>query len=436
MKIGIIGGGIMGVSLAYFLTKQGAQVEVFEGSPILGGLAGPTVLADGTIVDRYYHTILTSDAHLRQLCSELGISDHLRFHTTKTGFYYNGSIYSMNNMIEFLKFPPLGWVDRFRLGLTVLYSQFIRDWKKLEAISVEKWLVGISGRRTYENIWRPLLRAKFDGGFETTPATYIWSRLVRMKSTRSGANQSEQAGHLIGGYFTLLKAMAERIESAGGQLHLNCAVQEIITEQGKATGLRTEDGLFAFDAMIGTVQTPLFQQLIPSVSQDYKDALQKNEYLGVIAVLLVLDRPLTGYWTLNITDDRSPFTGVIETTAYIDPQYTGGYHLAYLPKYTTPGSDWQKQSDEEIINTWLAYLREMLPQFDPIWIRQILVHREHFVEPLHYLNQTSLIPPVETPIQNLFLVTTAQIYPALTNGEAIARHARTTAELILQADPK
>ena len=46
----------------------------------------------------------------------------------------------------------------------------------------------------------PLLRAKFDGDFDNTPATYIWSRLVRMKSTRSGASQKEEAGYLAGGY--------------------------------------------------------------------------------------------------------------------------------------------------------------------------------------------------------------------------------------------
>ena len=34
-----------------------------------------------------------------------------------------------------------------------------------------------------------------------------------MKSTRSGANQKEEAGHLIGGYPTLLRAMAQRIEA-------------------------------------------------------------------------------------------------------------------------------------------------------------------------------------------------------------------------------
>jgi protoporphyrinogen oxidase len=431
MSVGIIGGGIMGISLGYFLSQQGAKVEIFEASPMLGGLAGPIILEDGTAVDRFYHAILSSDSHLRQLCSELNIANQLRFRETKMGFYYNGEIYSMNSVIEFLRFPPLGWLDRFRLGLTVLYAQFVRDWHQLEGVNVEEWLIRWSGRRTYDNIWRPMLKAKFDGNFADAPATYIWSRLVRMKSTRSGASQKEEAGHLIGGYITLIKAMAERIEAAGGKIHLRCPVQEIFIQNGRALGLRIKEEIKPFSAVVSTLQVPIFRRLIPSAPQDYRDYLGKTEYLGIIAPLLVLDRPLTGYWTLNITDDHIPFTGVIETTAYIDPQHVGGHHLVYLPKYTSPDSHWQKMSDDEIREIWLQNLETMFPHFDRGWVRYCLIHRERYVEPLHGLNQTHLIPPIQTPVENLYLATTAQIYPALTNGESVTRHSREAAKIIL-----
>jgi protoporphyrinogen oxidase len=123
---------------------------------------------------------------------------------------------------------------------------------------------------------------------------------------------------------------------------------------------------------------------------------------------------------------------VIETTAYIDPQYVGGYHLVYLPKYTSPGSEWQNMPDEQIKAIWIEYLERMFPEFDRSHVRYFLVHRERYVEPIHRLNETHLIPPVKTPIENLFLATTAQIYPALTNGESVTRFARETAEEIIR----
>jgi protoporphyrinogen oxidase len=433
MTVAVLGGGIMGLSLGYYLSQQGVPVEIFEASPVLGGLAGPLMLDDGTAVDRFYHAILSSDSHLIQLFYELGIADQFRTRETKMGFYHRGQVYSMNNLIDFLRFPPLGWVDRFRLGLTIFYAQTVRDWHALEGVGVENWLLRLSGRRTYENIWRPMLKAKFDGGFDKTPATYIWSRLVRMTSTRKGANQKEMAGHLIGGYATLMRAMAASIEAAGGRIHLRCPVQEIVIEHGRARGLRLQGQEQSFDQIVGTMQAPVFRRLIPGAGSDYLSFLGQTDYLGIICPLLVLDRPLTGYWTLNITDDRVPFTAVVETTAYIDPQYVGGHHLVYLPKYTASGSDWQTKTDDEIRTIWLKSLTTMFPDFDPNSILYFLVHRERYVEPIHLLNSTHLIPTVTTPIENLFLVTTAQIYPALTNGESVSRHAHQAAQTILAA---
>jgi protoporphyrinogen oxidase len=431
-RIGIIGGGIMGISLGYFLSKQGVPVTIYEASPVLGGLAGPIVLEDGTAVDRFYHAILSSDRHLGELCKELGIADQLRFKETKTGFYYQNRIHPMNNIVEFLKFPPLGWIDRFRLGLTVLAAQFIKDWKTLESISVQSWLLKWSGQTTFQNIWRPMLKAKFDGGFENVPATWMWSRLVRMKSTREGANQKEMAGHLIGGYITLIKAMKEKILAAGGEILLKTPVNEIVIENGKATGIRLANGeVVKYGKVVCTLQTPIFQRLIPNADMKYHEFLGRTEYLGIIAPLLVLDRPLSGRWTLNITDDRFPFTGVIETTAYIDPKYVGGYHLVYLPKYTAPGSPWQQKTDDEIKKIWLENLRAMFPDFDESWVQYFLIHRERYVEPLHKINETDFVPEVKTPVENLYLTTTAQIYPALTNGESVSRHAREASEIVL-----
>jgi hypothetical protein len=66
-------------------------------------------------------------------------------------------------------------------------------------------------------------------------------------------------------------------------------------------------------------------------------------------------------------------------------------------------------------------------------VRYFLVHRERLVEPLHGLNEAHLIPEIETPVKGLFLSTTAQIYPGLTNGESVTRHASWTADRVQAA---
>jgi len=432
MRIAIAGAGIMGIALGYQLARQGIHVDIYEASSSLGGLAGPLTLPDGTVVDRFYHAILSSDSTLAGLCQELGIADRMRFRQTRMGFYHQGAIHPMNDVRDFMRFPPLGWIDRFRLGLTVLAAQMTRDWRKLETMSVKAWLVRWSGANGYENLWRPMLKAKFDGGFDNVPATWIWSRLVRTKSTRNGANQKEEAGHLIGGYITLLEAMAAKIRETGGEIHLSTAIQEIVIENNRVTGIRLKDEVTPYDAVVATMQTPVLSRLIPDADPAYREALAAQEYLGIVCPIVALDKPLTGYWTLNITDDTVPFTGVIETTAFIDPQYVGGYHLVYLPKYTAPGSPWQQRTDEEIRAIWLENLQAMFPQFDLGSIRHFVVNRTRYVEPLHGLGETDRIPAVKSPVAGLYLATTSQIYPDLTNGESVCRYAAQSAAIVVE----
>lgn len=430
-RIAIVGGGIMGITLGYTLARAGAKVDIYEAAPDIGGLAGLYTLPDGTVIDRFYHTVLSSDAKLMALSAELGLNDQLRFKQTRTGVYYRGRIFSMNNLMEFMRFPPLGWIDRFRLGVTILAAQLIRDWRNLEGESVEKWLIRFSGRNTYENIWRPMLRAKFDGSFDNVPATWMWARLVRLKSTRKGVDQKEMAGHFVGGYLTLLKAMADYIRGAGGRIMTSTRIDKVLINGKHADGLVIGGRALHYARVAVTAQAPVFRRLIPDAPADYLEFLDKTEYLGVISPVMALSKPLTGYWVTNISDDRFPFTGLIETTTYIDPKYVGGHHLVYLPKYTLPGSELQRKSDEEIKQMWMDNLQQMLPDFDPATVRHFHVLRERLVEPMHGLNSASDIPAVETPVANLFLLTTAQIYPALTNGESVTRHAEQQAQLIL-----
>ncbi len=432
MKIGIVGGGIMGITLGHFLAGRGAQIEVFEGSPALGGLAGPLQLPDGTTVDRFYHAILPSDDHLLSLCAELNIAERLRFRAARSAFYESGHLHPLDSPRDYLRFPPLGGKGRIRLGLTVAYARLmIRDWRRLERIPVETWLRRIGGNEAFERFWQPLLASKFDGHYADVPATYVWSRFGRMKATRNAVPRREEAGYLRGGYATLLAAMRKSIEASGGRIHLQRPVQEIVIRNGRATALRAAGETLPFDAIVATVPVPGFARLIPEAPSAYRALLGRIRYLGIVCPLLVLPQPLSSYWIINVGDTRVPFTGVIETTSYIDPAEVNGHHLVYVPKYLAPESEVWNLSDAQVREMWLRNLQLMFPGFRETDCRYFLVQRERLTEPLHGLAAQRALPEVATPIGGLYLVTTAQIYPALTNGESVTRHARAAAATIL-----
>src|SRR3954447_23267601 len=159
-RVGIVGGGILGLTLALRLAKLGHHVEIFEAAPELGGLAGSHDYGSFRW-DRFYHCILPQDRHLIELIGDLGLGPELRWNQTGTGYYARGRWFPMSKSLDYAKFPLLSWIDKARVGATVVYATMAADPMKLYGVSAEEWLIRWCGRRGYEVFWRPLLRAKF-----------------------------------------------------------------------------------------------------------------------------------------------------------------------------------------------------------------------------------------------------------------------------------
>ncbi|MEM9950362.1 MAG: NAD(P)/FAD-dependent oxidoreductase [Chloroflexota bacterium] len=436
-RIAIIGGGIMGVSIAHHLSKQiSNDITIFERSDSLGGLASAFDY-NGTQIDRYYHTVLSSDLSMHNLMKVAGVHEQLHFVETKQGFYDNGEIHPFNTPIDLMSYKPLNLIERFRLGLQVVYAQFQKDWEEIDKIPVRDWLIKISGERVYEKVWKPLLRAKFDTTYNNVPATYIWSRLIRMTSTRQGVTSKEMMCYLEDGYPTLIDALGDKLREAGVTINLSTAIDSIDVQNGQAQGISTSDGGYhPFDIVISTLPSPILANLLPDDADTaFSDKLNSQEYLGVMCPILILKEKLSPYYVLNITDERIPFTAVVETTNLIAPEHVGGNHLVYLPKYLAPNSEILQWSDEKIKSTWMKHFMSMFPDFDQSLIKDFIVQRARYVEPIRPLGTLDQIPSIATPISNLYMGNTAMFYPDLSNGEAVTKFATKLAQQIIAEMP-
>lgn len=433
-KIAIVGGGIMGVTLAYRLSQAGFSVTVYERGSNMGGLAG-YIEYDGIRMDAFYHTILSSDMSMQRLMESSHVDHRRHFVATKQGFYDNGKLYPFNTPVDFLLFPPLNIFQRFRLGLQVIYAQFESDWRKMDTIPVEKWLIRVSGRGVYNKVWKPLLRAKFDTAAANVPATYIWSRLRRMMGTREGVQSTEMMCYLENGYYTLIEAMVKECEGRGVTFHVNTAIEEIVIENGRATGIKTAAGTESFDAVISTLASPVLGEILPDAPPDFRALLGKQQYLGVLCPMLILKKSLMPFYVLNITDDTIPFTAVVETTNLISTEYTNGHHIVYLPKYLAPDNDMAQWPDEQVRAEWMKHFRRMFPDFDESLITEFWVHRARYVEPIRPMNTLDEIPPMQTPVERLYMGNTVMIYPELGNGEAVTRYAAQLADRVIADAP-
>lgn len=428
-KWGIVGGGMMGMTIAHRLAQQGHNVTIFEAAPEVGGLASSWMMND-VEWDKFYHVILLSDFYTRDILRDIGVENQLKWVETKTGFYMGGKLHSMSNSIEFLKFPTLNLIDKFRLGLTIIAASKIKDWRKLEKVPVTTWLKRWSGHNTYQKIWLPLLRAKLGDSYERTSAVFIWATIQRLYGARRSGLKKEMFGYVQGGYRTINNAFQKTLQSEGVSIKTKARVSEISSVNGVAT-IRLENEKFDFDEVVVTVPGMLAASLIPSLSEVEKKKLQNVEYLGVICVALLLNKSVSPYYITNITDTKFPFTGVIEMTALVDPAELKGNHLVYLPKYVTADDPLFDRDDIFIQDYFLKNFLEMYPSFNETDIRFAGVAKAKQVITVAAIDYSARLPKVKTSLPNIHIINTAHIKDGTLNVNETIRVAETKLNEIL-----
>ena len=431
-KWGIVGGGIMGMTLAHRLAKEGNKVTLFEAAPELGGLASSWKLGE-IEWDKFYHVILLSDFRTRNILKDIGLDEEINWVETKTGFYMNGQLHSMSDTIEFLKFPTLNLLDKFRLGLTIIVASRIKNWKRLEKIPVTRWLKRWSGKNTFNKIWLPLLRAKLGESYKKTSAVFIWATIQRLYGARRSGLKKEMFGYVSGGYKRIIAAFKETLLEEKVSIKTSHLAQEANKLKSGKIEISFKSGFTEqFDKVIVTLPCGMAATLCPQLNKVEKDKLQNIEYLGVVCVSVLLNQTVSNFYITNITDSWIPFTGVIEMSALVDKKYFNGKSLIYLPKYVTADDEIYYKPDEEIKESFLEIFKKMYPWINQEDIKFAGVARARNVITVAKLNYSENLPDVKTSIPGLFIVNTSHIKDGTLNVNETVRVAETKLQEILE----
>jgi protoporphyrinogen oxidase len=426
----IVGGGMLGMTLAHRLRQRGRHVTLIEAAPHLGGLASAWKLGDVTW-DRHYHVTLLSDGHLRAVLRELEIEKEMEWRETRTGCFADGEVHSVSNTIEFLRFPPLSPVGKLRLGATIWYASKIRRWKRLERISVSDWLMRWSGRKTFERFWRPLLRSKLGDNYRLTSAAFIWATIARLYAARRTGLKKEMFGYVRGGYARVLKRFEEVLLERGVRVMRNAPVTRVDREENHiSVGFRNRD-VQTFDRAVVTAAAPLAARVCPGLSERERSLLEGVRYQGIVCASLLIEKPLSPFYVTNLLEDDLPFTGVIDMTALVDPEYFGGHGLVYLPRYVTEDDPFLAVSDEEVEETFLRALERMYPHFRRDDLLACRISRVKHVCPIPTIGYSDRLPPMTTTVPGLHLVNSAHIVNGTLNvNETVQLAERAARELL------
>lgn len=438
MKTAIIGAGATGLPAAYDLLKAGHEATVYERAPFIGGHAS-TFDVGGEPLERGYHHWFTSDTDIIALVEEIGLGDAVRWVDSTVGTLHSGRIYDFVTPFDLLKFAPLSFPDRVRLGLTTLYLQRQKDWRKYERVTADEWLRKNGGQRIYDVFWSPMLRGKFgEDYYDRITMAWVWGKINTRVKSRNKSMTREKLGYPMGSFGLVFDTLADKIRELGGEIHTSASVDRVSVEGGRAVGLdvRFADGGEArterYDAILATTPSPVFERIVPDLPADYSDRLRSARYMAAVLIVLVMNKPLSHVYWLNVADRTIPFVGVIEHTNLIGPEHYGGKHIAYLSNYLSNDHPLYAMSHEELLAEYTPHLKKINPDFDPSWIETSYHHRVDGAQPIIGANYSQRIPAHRTPYAGLYLANNTQVYPEDRGTNYNVRMGRNVARMMME----
>lgn len=341
MKIAIVGGGIAGLSAAYYLSKQaresGRQIDIvlLDSADYWGGKI-KTVVEDEFVVEGGPDAYLVTKPELRALARELGLEHDLQGTNpefTQTFILNRGELepiptgLTMTIPTEFgpmLKTKLITWPQKIRMGLDFI----IPPNKKNSDESLAGFISRRLGRAAYEWLVGPLLSGIYAGDGDRLSLQSTFPSFREMEIEHGGlikgalALRAKRAAMAIqraissngagkkrptsifesprSGLASLVDAIVDQLEAAGLELRLSTPVQKVTqTETGYKLELKDKDDLDVDGLVLATpayVSGTLLNEIAPTLAGE----LGKIEYVTTATVSLAylkeeLPTKLKGY---------------------------------------------------------------------------------------------------------------------------------------------
>jgi len=394
--IGVVGGGVAGLAAAHRLQEHGHDVQVFEASTDVGGLAA-TYETAGDPIEKFYHHLSKSEERIVELAGSLGLGDQVEWRIGKNAHYVDGVVHPMDKPWEILAYPHLSVYDKFRLGMLVLdvdirggipsFDTYDRL-EDFEDVPVREFIVEHTTRGCFEQFFRPLLEAKFGDRWRDVSAAWLLGR-IKFRGERD-ILRGELLGYLEGGFGAFLDAL---LESVGRDtVTTGVRVTDLDTANGAVESLTVEreTGVARSQAVDGVVVATM-----PNVLEALTGYPCEIEFQGTVCSVISLAEPLTDTYWLNIDED-APFGALIEHTNFVPPDRYGGEHLLYAASYIQDMDEplWG-MDDDELEETWLEGIESLFPAFDRESVNWIETARNPRTAPIYERGYLDLVVPYD-----------------------------------------
>jgi protoporphyrinogen oxidase len=415
-RIAVIGAGPAGLTAAYSLAKEGVEVEVFEASNHVGGLARSLRLWDQT-VDLGPHRFFSSDARVNRLWLEVVGRDY-QMVDRLTRIYYRQRYFqyplAAGNALQ-----NLGPIEATRCVLSYLKEQVNRAECDVNA-SFEEWVVRRFGRRLFEVFFKTYSEKLWGISCRELDADFAAQRIRKLSLSEAVKNALGLGGgkhrtlvdrfaYPLGGTGMAYERMAEYVRALGGQVHLNRPVHRVTHDGWQVRGIEVEPGLVrTFDRVISTMPLTLLVKGLHDSPSEVLSAAKQLKFRNTILVYLnvAAEDLFPDQWLY--VHSSNLLTGRITNFRNWVPQLYGNSPNSILaleywcndedPLWLKPNQDLVQLATSEIVSTGLVGNAPILDGHVERVRRCYPVYEHGYKQPLNliisYLNQFKGLTPI------------------------------------------
>ena len=292
-KVAVIGAGPAGITAAYELAKRGVEVDVFEATSSVGGLA-KTIDLWGQKVDIGPHRFFSKDSRINKIWLEV-VGDDFEMVDRLTRIFYK-------NRFFYYPLKPLNalWNLGVFRAAGCLFSYFLEKISPTKDTSTfEGWVKSRFGRSLYEIFFKTYSEKLWGIKCTELDSDFAAQRIKKLSLSEAikgalfgGGGKKhktlvDQFAYPHEGTGIVYERMAARVKELGGKVRLNAPVKSVLTRANRVVGLTLENGeSYDYDEVVSSMPISLMVSRLPEVPATIKALAENLKFRNTIVVYL------------------------------------------------------------------------------------------------------------------------------------------------------